>query len=241
MTLAGLHAVRFKPDNLVHLGDLVDWASVAKKTTWGEAPKPSNRQDLNNAIANLRALNAPIIAAGVQTARHYCKGNHDVLTTNFKGADPKREGSLNNLFENALADAGFTFSDYGEYYWLGNVGYVHIPLTIMSQPVGGSSGAPENIVSADSTRDTVFAHTHRWGASRNLKLDGKIVTALNVGSSQPEFYCGEYAQLGQGRKQSYGIMEITDFDGSIQSHRFVTLRELEALYGREADRLVGEI
>jgi hypothetical protein len=69
-------------------------------------------------------------------------------------------------------------------------------------------------------------------------MDGQIVTVLSVGPSMPEFYVGEYAQLTQGRKMDYGCLEVTDYDGRIQSYRHVPMRELEHRYGAQADKLV---
>ena len=238
MTLAALHAVDRKPEHIVHIGDGGDWSSVCRHTrndTWAAREKPSIRQDLDGFRENWNALNAPLDEAYIATgARHYCMGNHDAWLNNFEDDHPELHGLATGEHIDILRGAGWSHTDYGEYYWLGGVGYVHVPLNIMGRPAGGQTA--ENTIAMQSARDTVLGHTHRHAVGRRIKMDGVTVTALNCGSSMPEFYVGEYAQLGQGRALDYGVLEVIDFDSRIQSFRFVSMRELEVRYGEQADR-----
>lgn len=232
MLLISLHAAEYRPDDLVHLGDGPDFASLRRGASGNDAAIP-RKLELTNARSNLEALCRFL---PTKASRHYCMGNHDQRLVTFRGADPERDGSAAQTWAAALDEFGFTTSDFGEYHWIGGVGYVHVPLTVTGDPVGGEY--PEATVARDSTRDTVFGHCHRYSMSRVQKFDGRTVTALCAGMSMPEFFVRECSQLGRGRSPSHGILEITDFDGRIQSHRFVPMRELEIRFGHEVDRIL---
>ena len=239
MTLVGLQAASGHYEHLVHIGDVSDLASVCRHVrndTWKAREKPSIRQDFKCMASNMAALNAPLVRANVAIKKHVTKGNHCAWLSAFEDDTPELKGHLVSEFDGILEDCGWTHSDYGEFYYVGDVGFVHVPLNLMGRPVGGQTG--ENTIAMQSTRDTVFGHTHRYGMARRGKMDGRTVTALNVGSSMPEYYVGEYAQLTAGRKLDYGCTEITVFDGRIQSHRFLPFRELEATHGVEADAIL---
>jgi hypothetical protein len=237
MTLVGLHVARTSPHDVVHIGDGPDMSSVCnhvRNDTWKAREKPSIRQDLDCFRDNMRTLSRAFGAWDGK--RHYCKGNHDAWLWTYEDNHPEIKGIATGEFDDILTAEEWTHTDYGEYYWLGGVGYVHVPLNLMGRPVGGQTA--ENTISMQSTRDTVFGHTHRKGVAQRIKFDGEIVTTLNAGSSMPEFYVGEYAQLTQGRRIDYGCLEVTDYDGRIQSYRHIPMRELEHLYGAAADRML---
>ncbi|MBB3175449.1 hypothetical protein FHR90_003305 [Endobacter medicaginis] len=238
MMLASLHAVAIRPEHIVHIGDGSDWASLCRHTrndTWKAREKPSLNQDLQCFRENWTVLNQALDEHGIANGkRHYCWGNHDAWISTFEDSTPELKGLASGELKEILRVAGWTDTDYGEYYWIGGVAYVHVPLNIMARPAGGQTA--ENTIALQSTRDTVFGHTHRHAVGRRPKFDGVVTTAVNAGSCMPELYVGEYAQLTQGRALDYGVLEVVDFDGRIQSFRFVTMRELEARYGAEADR-----
>ena len=240
MTLVGLHAAVTRPEHVVHIGDGSDWSSCcghARNETWKARTKPSIQQDLDNFRVNWDALNAPMDAAGVTVSRHYCWGNHDAWLHQFEDRTPEAKGLATGKLSSMLAAAGWSETDYGEYYWIGNVGYTHITLNMMGKPCGGQTA--ENTIAMQSTRDTVVGHTHRHAVARRPKMDGTTVTVLNAGSSMPEFYVGDYAQNTMARTIDYGVLEVTDFDGRIHSYRFVPMRELEVMHGAKADRLLA--
>ena len=237
MTLVGLHASEIMPEHIVHIGDGGDWASACqhvRNDTWKAKDKPSIRQDLDCFRENWNALNRPMNDGGVTQQRHYCYGNHDAWLVTLEDAHPEMRGLATGELQDILEGQGWTSSDYGEYAFIGGVGYVHVPLNMMGRPVGGQTG--ENTIANQSTRDTVFGHTHRHAVARRPKMDGVLTTVINCGSSMPAYYVGDYAQLTQGRALDYGVLEVTEFDGRIQSFRFVTMRELEHRYGKDADR-----
>ena len=180
-------------------------------------------------MSGWEALNRPLWRADVHPKKHYCWGNHDAWLHTYEDDHFEIKGMATGELSEILENAGWSQTDYGEYYWIGDVGYVHVPLNIMGRPAGGQTA--ENTVAMQSVHDTVFGHTHRLGVGRRVKFDGEVVTVLNTASSMPEYYVGEYAQLTQGKRMDYGVLEVTDFDGRIQSHRFVSMREPDALYG----------
>jgi hypothetical protein len=92
--------------------------------------------------------------------RHYTKCNHRAWLWTFEDKHPELAGFAIGEFDEILATEGWSFSDYGEYYWLGGMAHVHVPLNLMGRPVGGQTA--ENTIGMQSTRDTVFgAHAPR--------------------------------------------------------------------------------
>lgn len=239
MALIGHHAAATRPEHVVHIGDGSDWNSVCRHTkndTWKARVKPSIRQDLDNFAENWEALNGPMDAAGVTSSRHYCMGNHDAWLETFEDSTPEIKGMATGERDAVLDRAGWTHSSYGEFFFVGGVAFVHVPLNIMGKPAGGQT--PEVTISNQVTHDVVFGHTHRENRVVRPKMGySNKVTIVNTGSSMPEFYVGDYAQNTQGSALSHGIVDIDIFDGRIQSSTFVPMRELERRYGH----LVGEV
>lgn len=233
MALIGHHAAATRPEHIVHIGDGSDWNSVCRHTkndTYKARQKPSIRQDLDNFSENWDALNAPMDAAGVTSSRHYTMGNHDAWLETFEDLTPEVKGMATGERDRTLARAGWSWTAYGEFYFLGGVGFVHVPLNLMGKPAGGAT--PENSIATQATHDIVFGHTHRFNACRRVKMGyANQVTVVNTGGAMPEFYVGDYAQNTQGAAMTSGVLDIDIFDGRIQSQRLVTMRELEKRYG----------
>ncbi len=233
MALIGHHAAATRPEHIVHIGDGSDWNSVCRHTrndTYKARVKPSIRQDLENFRENWDMLNAPMDAAGVTSSRHYTMGNHDAWLESFEDSTPELRGMATGERDSILARAGWTNTAYGEFYFLGGVGFVHVPLNLMGKPAGGAT--PENSIATQATHDIVFGHTHRYNACRRVKMGfANQVTVVNTGGAMPEFYVGDYAQNTQGSAMTSGVLDIDIFDGRIQGNRLVTMRELETRYG----------
>ena len=240
MMLAGMHAATIKPEHIVHIGDASDFASLChhqRNDTWKAKTKPSIRQDLDCMRENWTALNRVLFDKGVIAKRHLCLGNHDGdWPARFEDNTPECIGLVTNEIKDIVVNSGWTMSEYGEMYWIGDVGYTHVPLNIMGKPVAGQTA--ENTVAMQSTRDKVYGHTHRHAVGRRVKFGDPTVTVVNCGSSMPERYVGDFAQLTQGAQLSYGVLEVVDFDGRIQSFRFVSMRELEHRYGSAVDHML---
>lgn len=233
MGLVGHHAAATRPEHVIHIGDGSDWNSVCRHTrndTWKARLKPSIAQDLKCFAENWHALNAPMNAAGVTASRHYTMGNHDAWLWTFENDHPEVEGLATSKFMSILTDSGWTSSDYGEFAFIGGVGFVHVPLNLMGKPAGGAT--PENTIATQATHDICFGHTHRFNACRRVKMGfSNQVTVVNTGGTMPEGYVGDYAQNTQGSAMTSGVLELDIFDGRIQSHKLVTTREMERKYG----------
>ena len=233
MSLIGHHAAATRPEHVVHIGDASDWASCCRHVrndTWKARVKPTIAQDLRSFEKNWEALNRPMDDAGVTSSRHLCFGNHEAWLTEFENANPEAKGLGTERLRAILAEYGWSHSEYGEFVSVAGVDFVHVPLNVMGKPAGGV--APENNVAMNAVQDVVFGHTHRHNAATRTKVGlGRRTVALNVGSSMPEFYVGEYAQLTAGSAVSSGCCDVDIFDGRIQGYRFVSMRELESRYG----------
>jgi hypothetical protein len=233
MGLVAKHIIAYDPDHVVHIGDVSDCASVCdhvKNDTYKAKVKPSIMQDLKSLALNWVALNEPLNHASIKAKRHLTKGNHCEWLWKHEDKNPEYKGIATNQFDEIIESQGWTHSQYGEFYYIGGVGFVHVPLSVMGKPVGGE--APESSVAMKSTHDLVFGHTHRSNSAVRTKVGfGNRVQVVNVGGCMPEFYVGDYAQLTAGSAVTSGIMEIEIYDGRIQSSKLITSRQLKAMYG----------
>lgn len=226
--LIGLHAAAIMPDFIVHLGDASDANSAChhvRDNTFRARFKPSFEQDLDSFSAFWVELNAPI--AGLKIRKHITLGNHERWWYDYEDEHPACQGMVTSRLEGILKEHGWTFTQFGEFYYLGGVGFVHAPLNIMGKPISDE----RTIARRWSIHDTVFGHTHKWADQKDFKIGPQnSVRVINVGSSMPEGYVGDYAKYCPNA-YDYGVAELVIFDGRIQGVRQVTMRELEHLYG----------
>ncbi|PHK92933.1 hypothetical protein CR162_21285 [Pseudoroseomonas rhizosphaerae] len=241
MLLAGIHVAETRTPYLRHIGDTSDFASLCRHTrndTWKARQKPSIRQDLDSLRLNWDALNLPLELYNHKPQKRVTLGNHCAWAETFEDANPELKGLITGERDSIFRAHGWEVSAYGEFAFLGGVAFTHVPLNIMGKPAGGQT--PEVTISNQVTHDLVFGHTHRRNSVLRPKMGyNNRVNVVNVGSAMPEFYVGEYAQLTQGSAVTYGISQMTIFDGRIQSERHIPWREMEMMYGKTADALQG--
>ena len=98
----------------------------------------------------------------------------------------------------------------------------------MGRPFGGIN--VEGTIAHWATHDVVFGHAHKDNVIKRSKLgDRNFIRVVNVGSSMPEGYVGDFAR-NTPAGLSYGVMGLLIYGGHIQSTRFVPMRELYALH-----------
>jgi len=241
MTLCGLHAVAIGPRNLVHIGDAGDWASVCRHVrndTYRARFKPRIDEDFEAFRTCWAALNRPMDEAGVTASRHFTQGNHEAWLVQHEEAVPECYGQYTGELDGIMALSGWHSYPFGEYVFIGGVAYTHVPLNLMGRPAGGQTA--ENTVALQSVYDTVIGHTHRFAMGRRVKFGpAQAVTVLNAGSTMPFGYVGDYAQRSQGSHVDSGVLEVVRKRGRIIGWAFRSAEELEALYGPQADKLLG--
>ena len=234
--LIGHHAVAFGADWAVSVGDLSDANSAChhvRNDTYRARKKPSFAQDLDSFEQFMEAMTDPISRSGMRIRLHETLGNHENWWWTFEDQHPELQGLVTGRLEGILRGHGWTWTPFGEWFFVGGVGITHVPLNIMGKPFGGQN--VEKTVAQWATFDVIFGHTHRHAEIMVPKLGVRnYVKVLNVGSAMPEGYVGDYAR-NTPNAYSYGVVECVVFDGHIQSSRFVTMRELEAMHASKLD------
>jgi len=123
---------------------------------------------------------------------------------------------------------GWEYSPYGDFYFIHDVAFTHVPLGLNGKPVGGKTAV--NLVARDAVHDIVFGHTHRQDQSRCPKLGyNNRVIALNAGCALPAGHKEDYVQhsaTGWG----YGIYDLM-IQGNLRDHHWINMQTLGEKYG----------
>lgn len=228
----GKHAAETRPSHIVQIGDLLTLDSLNShegNETLGGKTKPAYQVDLASGREALDAFNTQL-PSDYTPKRHITKGNHCARAKRYENEAPETEGmitgDLNNLFESA----GWTFTEYGDFYYLGGVAFVHVPLNRMGRPYGGKNA--ESQIANDTVGDLVFGHSHIARMWRAPKIGpAQHVTVLNLGCALPDGHIEDYA-LASTTGWTYGIYDLTIGGGHILSASFIPMAELDRRYGR---------
>lgn len=187
--------------------------------------KPTWAQDLRSFREAFRRLNEPLMRLKNPRKCHITLGNHENWAYTYEDNHPAMVGTITGAIEGLFEEFGWTHSPYGAWYMLGGVGCTHVPFTLMAKPFGGKNS--ERTVAMRATFDIVYGHTQRRGMANVPKLGThNKIKVINVGSSMPNWYVGDYAKYAPNG-MDYGVLEVVIQDGHIQTGTFVTMTELK--------------
>ncbi len=223
------HAAKTRPDKIVQIGDFGDFASCSMHEppgSIGYSHKPSFRQDLESLEEALTVIFKEI---GSDIPLLLTEGNHEHRVQRWEEAHPAVEGGFYEQLQAVWARFGWKAVPFGEWLFIGGVGFTHVPMNIMGRAYGGK--AAENQIANDALFSVVFGHTHRSVFKRAPKIGpSQSIQILNLGSAMPEGYVASYAGTAT-TGWSYGIFELEIRAGHIIQHHEIPLSKLETLYG----------
>ena len=230
LTWIGKYARKSKPDYIIQIGDFGSFDSLSsfqKNDTQQGKLKDAFMVDilsLRNAIDTFnKALKNDSIP------RHCTIGNHEMRVHKFEEKIPEIQGLMKKALYDTFHDRGWTTTEYGEFKFIGGVGFVHAPLNIMGKEYGGKNGEVQ--VANDTLHDVVFGHTHKHRDWKAPKIgDSQWVRIVNVGCSLPQDHVEEYAKLNM-TGGSWGIVELDIWSNHIQDSKFISMSRLEKEYG----------
>jgi transposase-like protein/predicted phosphodiesterase len=226
----GRYAKEREINEIIQIGDFATCDSLNRfdrnDTVKGQE-KPTFKQDMISFQCAVRAFHQGL--GGADIKRHVTLGNHEDRIWSFTNRNPEVVEMLDQLLFATLDDYGWTYSPYGEFYYIGDVGFTHAPMNMMGKPYGGMHA--ENQISRDALHDIVFGHTHKRLDKTFPKIGGKI-TVMNLGCSLPEGHVEEYAKHSI-TGWSYGVYEIGIKDGIINERTWVPMNKLIEEYGGE--------
>lgn len=166
--------------------------------------------------------------------KHITKGNHDCFTIGgrigrYENVHPEVVGVMGTMIADIDADFNWSWSEYGEFYFVGGVGFIHVPLNEIGKPYGGKTA--ENRIANDAVHDIVFGHSHKKRSHRAPKIGHRNhITILNIGCGLPWNQIENYA-MHSSTGWWWGIVDLTIQSGHIISENAVPMSQLEAMYG----------
>lgn len=215
-------------DEIIQIGDFATCDSLNRfdgNDTLRGKEKPTFKQDMLSFQTAVRAFHQGLDGSDIK--RHVTLGNHEDRIWSFTNRNPEIVDMLDELLFATLDDYGWSYSPYGEFYYVGDVGFTHTPMNMMGKPYGGMHA--ENQIARDALHDIVFGHTHKRLDKTYPKIGGNI-TVMNLGTSLPEGHIEEYAKHSV-TGWSYGVYEIGIKDGTISERTWVPMDKMISEYG----------
>lgn len=220
------HAAAMKPDYCVQIGDFASFDSLSRHEAPGSLPqklRPSYGADMESLEQALRAFH--IYGDGLPL--HVTLGNHEGRVKRFEAGTAEIEGALYQPMLDLFARYGWRTHDEGQYLFVGGVGFVHAPRTLLGREYAGKT---LNAIANDAVFSLVFGHSHRSQILHAPKIGpGGGVTICNLGTCMPTGYVAEYAKVAT-HSWTYGVMELTIQAGKIIGHSFLSMEELRVRY-----------
>lgn len=227
---AGLLASDLGPDYIVDLGDSLDLDSLSRHPAPGsmdDRERPFFRTEMASLEDAYGAFDEAAPSAG-EIPRFHLHGNHENRAWKYESMNPSADGVFTTALDQVFARYGFTIKNWSEWLFLGDVGFIHAPLTIMGREYGGKTA--ENTIMNEATFSVVWSHTHKHHFARRPKIGiGNSLASFNTGSFMPHGYLKRYAGLSM-TGWTYSIHELTLRDGQIESARTWSVQELSERY-----------
>ena len=224
---ANEHAIPY----IFQIGDFATFDSCSSFEDYGTISgrmKPSFENDIDSLEAAISAM-VTQFDDGYDPDRFVTMGNHENRVYQWEDEHPEVEGMFGLRMEQAFARGRFDYCQYGEWKFLGGVGFTHVPMTIMGRPYGGKM--PQNQIANDSIFSLVYGHSHKGFVIGRPKIGPqKQITIINLGCALPHGHIEPYAKMST-TGWTYGIYDLAIRGNDIRSHRFIPMRELEKMFG----------
>ena len=226
----GRAAAQLGVDRVQHAGDFFSFDSLCRfdgNETLKGKDKPSFEADAQSGHDAMGAFDRGL--GGHEVKKHVTLGNHDERALSFTNRNPEVAGMLTGAIDNLYMSHGWTYSPYGLVYFVGSVGFVHVPLNVMGKAYGGKTAI--NRIGNDVLHDLVYGHTHKGGELHIGKIGtNQAVTVLDMNCCLPQGHVEAYVgHATSGWKYGPHIIKIRD--GRIASTSFITMTELEERFG----------
>lgn len=226
ITWIGRYVAETRPDNVLQIGDFLDFGSCEFHSAAGSASQAKRGTFQDDIEAGYDALQLYHKEVGLGEIPHdETDGNHEFRVERYEELVPNLAGTLVLQREQMFARYRWKTTPYRHWLFMEGVGFTHVPQTIMQKPIGGRY--PENTIGNQATHSIVFGHTHRNNNVTVPKIGiNNAITVTNLGSAMPHGYVPDYAD-GATSGYTYGIHELRLRGGRVESDKFVSMLELE--------------
>lgn len=220
---------RFAADNkvqrVVSIGDWLTmdcFSSHTDRATFEGFAKPTFEQDMESFHESQRAFHEGL--AGWKPIKDITLGNHEKRAWSYDNRHP--DGlSHGHLLEQAFAQWGWRTTPYGEYRFIGGVGFVHVPLNGLSKPLAQGQRVNKAMF------DTVHGDDHRSLILTDYKTGpGRSPTVYGAATALPNGFIEGFANKGGSAWRS-GVCLATIWGGHVRAWQFVEMSLLEYRYG----------
>jgi hypothetical protein len=224
----GRHAAEMGADWVVQIGDMLTLDSlnshIPNDTLQAKTKNPFYH-DLTSGADALGEFNRGLGSHLCQ--RHVTLGNHERRAWYYEDANPETAGLLTGPLLALFEQHKWSTSDYGAWWFLGGVGFIHAPLNKLGKTLGGETR--QNILNK-MVFDVVRGHEHQKYLYSSSKF-GPLgeVNLLGTGCALPDHHVEDYAKHCLNG-WAWGVNEVTIRGGKIEAHAWVPMGELERRY-----------
>jgi hypothetical protein len=221
---------------VVSIGDWLTLDSLSTHTdpaTFEGLAKPTFEQDLESFHESQRAFQRGL--GSWRPKKDLVFGNHD-------GERPKRWANLHrevvgstidpaHAVAEAFAQWGWRTTPFGEYRFIGGVGFIHAPLVpgTAGKTYGGKTGGQR--AANDAMFDIIRGDDHKFYVASAPKLGPvKSPRVFGTATALPPGYIEGYARKNPGDWES-GICRFTIWGGRVHSFTFEGMHVLRRRYG----------
>jgi hypothetical protein len=226
MAWIGRYVAETKPDNVVHIGDALDFESCEFHSAAGSASQKKRPAFIEDIECGEDALSVYHKEVGVGEIQHdIVFGNHEYRVERFEEMSPSVAGTFILQREQLFSRYRWKMTPYKHWVFFEGVGFTHCCISIMGKPIGGRY--PENTIGNQATHSIVSGHTHRFNHVTVPKIGvNNAITITNLGSAMPHGYLPSYTD-GCTTGLTYGIVDMRVRGGRIESPKFISLLELK--------------
>src|SRR6185369_3362414 len=218
-------------DWVVQIGDFASFDSLSSHipndSIAGKLKNPFSRdmQSLADALGGF-----DIGCNGHKCNRHVTLGNHERRVWLYEELRPEIAGMLSSELLQTFVDHGWSTTPYGEFKFIGGVGFTHAAINRLGKTYGGKNA--ENTIANDAVFDIVIGHSHVKREARAPKLGpSKHVTVFNLGCALPYGRVENYMYHGATTGWWWGAHILTLQNGQIAGVESIPMNELERAFG----------
>lgn len=236
-TWLGAYIAEHGIERVVQIGDWLTLDSLSTHTdpaTHEGLSKPSFQQDLDSFHESQRAFQAGL--GSHKPIKDWIEGNHEYRAKRWANQHREVIGvAIDPAFAilEAFAQWGWRATAFGEYRFIGGVGFVHAPLVpgTNGKTYGGKTGGQR--AANDAMFDIVRGDDHKFYVNSSPKIGPvKSPRIFGCATAFPPGYIETYARKNPGDWES-GICDLTIWGGRVRSFAFTDMSLLQRRYGQK--------
>ena len=210
---------------VVQLGDWGTWDSMSqhqKSGTLGFQENPSFMQDLESLYESIWAFEKGVSSSGIK--KIMTSGNHEDRVRRYEDNNPQMAGTLDPKWRAAFAEHGWSVRNFGEYYFVDGVGFIHHAINGAGRAFGGKTANQRS--ANEAVFSIVHGHDHRLDIHSSPKIGPvRPVQIMSAGCALPWGHIEAYARHGT-TGWWWGAVTVTILQGEIIGYSATSMIEI---------------